>query len=70
MNIEEYREREKARLEANRKRLEDDGVEFVDIYSAYIDESVVIEAGTLIGPNVTLQGDTVIRSGAHIASHR
>ena len=34
MNIEEYREREKARLEANRKRLEDDGVEFVDIYSA------------------------------------
>lgn len=66
MDIEEYRNREKARLESNRKRLEDDGVEFVDIYSAYIDDTVVIEAGALIGPNVTLQGNTVIRSGAHI----
>ena len=33
MTIEEYRKCESARLEANRRRMEDDGVNFVDIYN-------------------------------------
>jgi bifunctional UDP-N-acetylglucosamine pyrophosphorylase/glucosamine-1-phosphate N-acetyltransferase len=66
MKIEEYRERESARIMANRKRMEEDGVDFIDIYSAYIDESVVIEKGAVIANNVTLQGKTIIRSGAYI----
>ena len=41
MNIQEYRDMEQARLAANKKRMEEDGVIFVDIYSAYIDEEVV-----------------------------
>lgn len=57
---------EKARLAANKKRLEEDGVIFVDIYSAYIDDEVVIEEGAVIANNVTLQGNTIIRSGARI----
>lgn len=36
------------------------GVKFVDISSAYIDESVKIGEGTLIGPCVSLEGNTVI----------
>ncbi len=36
------------------------GVKFVDAYSAYIDESVEIGAGTLIGPCVSLEGNTTI----------
>ena len=65
MDIQEYRDMETARLAANRKRLED-GVNFVDIYSAYIDDEVVIEPGATIANNVTLEGHTVIRSGARI----
>lgn len=45
MTIEEYRNYESARIESNKRRMEDDGVKFVDIYSAYIDEEVVIEEG-------------------------
>lgn len=65
MTIEEYREKEKIRILSNRERLEN-GVEFVDIYSAYIDDSVVIEEGAVIANNVTLKGNTVIRGGAYI----
>lgn len=36
------------------------GVRFTDIETAYIDETVVIGEGTLIGPCVTLEGNTVI----------
>lgn len=43
MTIEEYRNCESLELEANKRRMEDDGVNFVDLYSAYIDEEVVIE---------------------------
>ncbi len=52
--------------EAARKRLEtalrhmQAGVKFVDASSAYIGESVKIGEGTLIGPCVSLEGDTVI----------
>lgn len=66
MNIEEYRENEKKRLNANKRRLDEDGVEFIDIYSAYIEDTVKIEAGAIIANNVTLKGKTVIRSGAYI----
>lgn len=65
MEIQEYRDIETARLAANKKRLEE-GVIFVDLYSAYIDDEVVIEAGAIIANNVTLQGRTIIRSGARI----
>ena len=66
MTIEEYRKCESARLEANRRRMEDDGVNFVDIYSAYIDEDVVIEKGATIAQNVTISGKSIIRAGAYI----
>lgn len=65
MTYEEYCANEKARIEANIKRLEE-GVEFVDIRTAYIDESVVIEAGAVIANNVTIKGESIIRSGAII----
>ena len=65
MKIEEYREKEKLRILSNRERLES-GVDFIDIYSAYIDDTVVIEEGAVIANNVTLKGNTVIRSGAYI----
>ena len=66
MTIEEYRKCESARLEANRRRMEDDGVNFVDIYSAYIDEDVVIEKGATIAQNVTISGKSIIRADAYI----
>ena len=47
------------RFEIIKKHIEN-GVSFVDEYCAYIDESVVIGAGTVIGPCVTLSGETVI----------
>lgn len=65
MNVEKYRENEKYRLMKNRERIEN-GVEFIDIYSAYIDDSVEIEEGAVIANNVTLKGQTIIRSGAYI----
>lgn len=65
MNIEEYRLYDKERIESNKKRMEE-GVEFLDIYSAFIDDSVVIERGAVICNNVTLKGKTVVKSGARI----
>ena len=66
MTIEEYRNYESARIESNKRRMEDDGVKFVDIYSAYIDEEVVIEEGATIAQNVTISGKSIIRAGAYI----
>lgn len=57
--LKRYREKEAKRIEINLRHL-DNGVEFVDIYASYIDETVKIGAGTLIGPCVTIKGDTVI----------
>ncbi len=54
-----YKEKEAKRIEVNLRHL-DNGVEFVDIYAACIDETVKIGAGTLIGPCVTIKGDAVI----------
>lgn len=57
--LKRYKEKEARRVEINLKHLEQ-GVEFVDLYAAYIEESVEIGAGTVIGPCVTLKGNTII----------
>ena len=57
--LKRYKEKEARRVEINLKHLEQ-GVEFVDLYAAYIEESVEIGAGTVIGPCVTLKGNTSI----------
>ncbi len=59
MTYDEYKEKEKKRIEINLKHMEN-GVEFIDINQAYIDETVKIGKGTVIYPCVVLQGDTVI----------
>ena len=59
MFLEEMEKKRAKRLEIIEKHY-NNGVKFVDEFQAYIDESVVIGAGTVIGPCVTLEGDTVI----------
>ena len=49
MTLEEYKAKEEKRLAIAIKHLEN-GVDFVDINSVYIDETVEIGARTLIGP--------------------
>ena len=66
MTIDEYRNNENKRLAANKRRMEEDGVIFVDIYSAYIDEEAVIEKGVTIAQNDTIKGKSVSKSGAYI----
>lgn len=55
----EYEEQERKRYEINRKHLSD-GVKFIDIKAAYIDETVIIGTGTIIYPGVILEGNSVI----------
>ena len=59
MTYEDYLLAKERRLEICIEHM-NHGVNFVDIETAYIDETVVIGAGTLIGPCVTLEGETVI----------
>jgi len=59
MTFEEYKEQEAKRIEINIKHLEN-GVRFIDLYAAYIDEDVQIGEGTVIYPCVVLEGNTVI----------
>ena len=59
MDLQEYEENEKKRLETNIRRL-NGGVNFIDIRAAYIDESVEIGKGTTIYPCVILEGDVRI----------
>lgn len=59
MTYEDYLLAKERRLEICIEHMAN-GVEFVDIETAYIDETVVIGEGTLIGPCVTLEGQTVI----------
>ena len=61
----DYKEKEALRKQVAIRHLEN-GVEFVDINTAYIDETVTIGAGTLIGPCVTLEGQTFIGEGCTI----
>ena len=65
MTLEEYRKIEEERLEIVLKHMEN-GVEFVDIHSAYISAEAEIGKGTLIGPCVTIEGKTVIGENSQI----
>jgi len=57
--LKKYREKEAKKMAVNLNLLES-GVEFVDLNTAYIDESVKIGAGTVVGPCVTIEGETII----------
>ena len=60
---------EQAKAEARLARnleLAADGVEFVDIRQAYIDEEATVGAGTVIGPCVTIEGKTQIGKNCFI----
>ena len=57
--LEVYSKSVEARMNTVLKHMQA-GVKFVDASSAYIDESVEIGAGTVIGPCVTLEGNTRI----------
>ena len=59
MDLKEYEEKEKKRIEINAGHLER-GVNFIDIRTAYIDESVTIGKGTTIYPCVVIEGAAVI----------
>ena len=68
MFLEEMEKKRAKRLEIIEKHV-NNGVKFVDEFQAYIDETVVIGAGTLIGPCVTLEGDTVIGENCFIGQN-
>ena len=59
--LEAYSKSVEARMNTVLKHMQA-GVKFVDASSAYIDESVEIGAGTVIGPCVTLEGNTRIKT--------
>lgn len=65
MTYEEYQKQEKDRIETVLRHMEN-GVDFADIHTAYIDETVEIGAGTFIGPCVTLKGKTRIGKDCQI----
>ena len=59
MDIKDFEAVEAKRIEIN-LALAEKGVRFVDIKRAYIDEGVTVGAGTLIYPDVYLEGKTSI----------
>ena len=59
MNIEEYEAIEKERISRNLRHMEE-GVVFIDIKMAYIDEGVRIGRGTTIYPCAVIEGDVTI----------
>ena len=59
MNYQEYMEKEERRIQYNIILMEQ-GVEFMDIRSAYIEEGCKIGAGTKIYPNVIVEGESLI----------
>lgn len=59
MTYEKYLKNEELRIEINKRHLEN-GVDFIDIRNTYIDEKTIIGRGTLIYPNVIIEGNTVI----------
>ena len=59
MDIREYEALENARLARNLAYMKD-GVNFIDVKMAYIDEGVKIGKGTTIYPCVVLEGDVTI----------
>ncbi len=59
MNIEEYEAIEKERISRNLRYMEE-GVVFIDLKMAYIDEGVRIGRGTTIYPCAVIEGDVTI----------
>ncbi len=59
MDLQEYEAIEKKRLEINLRHMEN-GVNFIDLRTAYIDETVKIGRGTTIYPCTVLEGNVVI----------
>ena len=59
MNIEEYEAIEKERISRNIRYMEE-GVVFIDLKMAYIDEGVRIGRGTTIYPCAVIEGDVTI----------
>jgi len=68
MFLEEIEKKRAERLSVIEKHV-NNGVRFVDEFQAYIDDSVIIGKGTLIGPCVTLEGDTVIGENCFIGQN-
>lgn len=65
MNYQEYLGKEEKRLQFNISLMEQ-GVEFIDIRSAFIDEDCKIGTGTKIYPNVVIEKTSVIGEGCSI----
>ncbi len=65
MNYDEYLKLEEERLEINKRHLLN-GVDFIDMKNTYIDEKAIIGKGTIIYPNVILEGNVVIGEHCHI----
>lgn len=68
MDIREYEEAEKKRIERNLAYMEA-GVRFIDLKMAYIDEGVKIGAGTVIYPCVVIEGDVTIGENCTIGQN-
>lgn len=68
MFLEELEEKKKRRLSVIEKHVKN-GVTFVDECAAYVDDSVEIGRGTVIGPCVTLEGKTVIGKDCFIGQN-
>ena len=68
MKLALHEQKEKKRLEINITHLEN-GVNFVDINAAYIDESVTIGEGTTIYPGVILEGNVKIGANCIIGQN-
>lgn len=68
MFLQEIEAKRAKRLETIEK-LAEAGVIFVDEFTAYIDETVKIGKGTVIGPCVTLEGATIIGENCSIGQN-
>lgn len=68
MDIKEYEKLERQRISRNLDYLEA-GVRFIDIRTAYIDEGVMIGAGTVIYPCVVIEGDVTIGENCTIGQN-
>jgi len=65
MNLKEYEKISKERRNLNIAHMEN-GVNFVDIDNAYIEDTAIIEEGAVICQGVTIKGKTIIRRNAFI----
>lgn len=59
MNYKDYLKQEEKRLAINKKHLEN-GVDFIDLRTVYIDEAALIGSGTILYPNVVIEGTVSI----------